>query len=38
LDDKEDVYQVLSNLFHLRVIPVDKREPIVGEEYPEMDA
>ncbi|MBF4296943.1 AAA family ATPase, partial [Vibrio anguillarum] len=38
LDDKEDVYQVLSNLFHLRKVPVDKREPIVGEEYPEMDA
>ncbi|MGR2769076.1 AAA family ATPase [Photobacterium ganghwense] len=38
LDDKEDAYQVLSNLFHLREAPVDKREPIVGEEYPEMDA
>ncbi|MDO6524728.1 hypothetical protein Q4519_03425 [Motilimonas sp. 1_MG-2023] len=38
LDDKEDAYQVLSNLFHLRDIPVDKREPIVGDDYPVMNS
>lgn len=38
LDDKEDAYQVLSNLFHLRDKPVDKREPI-GENgsHPELE-
>ncbi|WP_305840180.1 AAA family ATPase [Photobacterium leiognathi] len=38
LDDKEDAYQVLSNLFHLRDIPLDKREPAGDDGHPEMEA
>ncbi|EHV9723338.1 AAA family ATPase [Vibrio parahaemolyticus O1:K58] len=37
LDDKEDAYQVLSNLFHLRDTPIDKREPEGEDGYPDMN-
>lgn len=39
LDDKGDAYQVLSNLFHKRQIPVDMRESIDGVgNSPEMES
>ena len=42
LDDREDAYQVLSNLFKLRDFqskdtPTDKRESMVDGKYPEMN-
>jgi energy-coupling factor transporter ATP-binding protein EcfA2 len=39
LDDNGDAYQVLSNLFHKREIPIDNREPRQeeNEAYPQMD-
>ena len=37
LDDREDAYQVLSNLFHLRDKPLDKREPIGENGHPELE-
>ena len=37
LDDREDAYQVLSNLFHLRDKPLDKREPIGEDGHPELE-
>jgi len=37
VDEHGDAYQVLSNLFHCRQVPVDHREPVVaGTGYPEM--
>lgn len=38
LDESSDAYQVLSNLFHKRAIPIDNRNP-KGEDgtYPEID-
>lgn len=36
LDDREDAYQVLSNLFHSRDQLLDKREPIGENDYPEL--
>lgn len=39
LDDMGDAYQVLSNLFHLREIATDSREPLNdSKEHPAMDA
>ncbi len=38
IDDKGDVYQVLSNLFHKRPRPLDSREDSIdGDQYPEME-
>lgn len=37
LDDRGDAYQVLSNLFHQRAVPIDSREPVEeGIGYPAM--
>ncbi|EMG7889737.1 AAA family ATPase [Enterobacter hormaechei] len=37
IDDRGDAYQILSNLFHRRQVPEDRREPVVeGTGYPEM--
>ncbi|UJE00121.1 AAA family ATPase [Serratia plymuthica] len=37
LDDRGDAYQVLSNLFHHRAVPIDSREPMEeGIGYPAM--
>lgn len=37
VDERGDVYQLLSNLFHRRVVPLDHREPAAaGTGYPEM--
>jgi hypothetical protein len=39
LDEKGDAYQVLSNLFHKRISPVDSREAVGADyQYPLMDA
>jgi energy-coupling factor transporter ATP-binding protein EcfA2 len=37
LDDKGDAYQVLSNLLHKRERAKDSREPLNGEDFPEME-
>lgn len=37
VDERGDAYQLLSNLFHRRVVPLDHREPAAaGTGYPEM--
>jgi len=36
LDDKEDAYQVLSNLFHFRDTLLDMRQPRKAERHPEL--
>ena len=39
LDDMGDAYQVLSNLFHLREVATDSREPLNdSKEHPAIDA
>ncbi|EIZ8001285.1 AAA family ATPase [Salmonella enterica] len=38
MDNRGDVYQVLSNLFHRREVPIDTRMPLIEEAgYPRMD-
>ncbi|EEZ8578106.1 hypothetical protein DDB69_005290, partial [Escherichia coli] len=37
VDERGDAYQLLSNLFHRRVAPLDYREPAAaGSGYPKM--
>ena len=37
VDESGDAYQLLSNLFHRRIVPLDHREPVAaGTGYPEM--
>ncbi len=37
LDDRGDAYQILSNLFHHRAVPIDSREPVEEDTgYPVM--
>lgn len=37
VDERGDAYQLLSNLFHRRVVPLDHREPAAASTgYPEM--
>ncbi|ADR29885.1 TPA: AAA family ATPase [Escherichia coli] len=37
VDERGDAYQLLSNLFHRRVVPLDYREPAAaGSGYPKM--
>ncbi|CAI1835956.1 cobalt transporter ATP-binding subunit [Serratia proteamaculans] len=36
LDERSDAYQVISNIFHRRSVPVDTREPAEEGAYPAM--
>lgn len=37
VDERGDSYQLLSNLFHRRIVPLDHREPAAeGTGYPKM--
>ena len=37
IDEKGNAYQVLSNLFHKRSVPIDHRLEAIGGNYPEME-
>ncbi|HAS1942845.1 AAA family ATPase [Enterobacter asburiae] len=38
VDERGDAYQILSNLFHRRAVPLDHREPAVaGAGFPELE-